>query len=133
MHPGCLHPTASIRKLQGRSLEPSGNISRKNGLCRPYIAPFALFLNTDNTNYVNPDICTICDKSRLTDKGCLDAPDWIIEIVSPSSKRMGYYINMFKYHTAGVREYRFDDPDKHLVLVYNFESDCTDGYTFPTL
>ena len=76
------------------------------------IAPFAVFLNADDKNYVEPDISVICDKSKLTDKGCNGAPDWIIEIVSSGSRRMDYYTKLFKYRTAGVREYWIVDPDK---------------------
>ena len=43
------------------------------------IAPFAVFLNKDDKNYVEPDISIICSPDKLTDKGCVGAPDWIIE------------------------------------------------------
>ena len=45
-------------------------INSKGGSCKPYIAPFAVFLNADDKNYVEPDISVICDKNKLTDKGC---------------------------------------------------------------
>ncbi len=105
-------------------------IQLKGGACMPYIAPFAVFLNQDDTNYVEPDISVICDKSKLTDKGCFGAPDWIIEIVSPGSRRMDYFTKLFKYSTAGVREYWIVDPDKNRVTVYNFESENMEDYTF---
>lgn len=108
----------------------SSYIKSKGGSCEPFFAPFAVFLNNDNTNYVEPDIAVICDKSKLTDKGCSGAPDWIIEIVSPSSKRMDYFTKLFKYRTAGVREYWIVDPEKNRILVYNFESEDTGDYTF---
>ena len=53
-------------------------IKSRGSSCEPYIAPFAVFLNADDKNYVEPDISVICDKSKLTDKGCNGAPDWII-------------------------------------------------------
>lgn len=52
---------------------------------------------------------------KLDDRGCKGAPDWIIEIVSPASRRMDYYTKLFKYRTAGVREYWIVDPVKKLV------------------
>ncbi len=62
---------------------------RKNaGNCKVYPAPFAVFLGEDNKNYVEPDISVICDKNKLTDKGCNGAPDFVIEIVSPGSRKM---------------------------------------------
>lgn len=105
-------------------------IKSKNGPCKPYIAPFAVFLNPDSKNYVEPDISVICDKNKLTDLGCTGAPDWVIEIVSPGSRRMDYYTKLFKYRTAGVREYWIVDPDKNRILVYNFESEDTGDYSF---
>lgn len=105
-------------------------INSNNGLCEVDIAPFAVFLNEDDTNYVEPDISVICDPNKLTDRGCSGAPDWIIEIVSPGSRRMDYYTKLFKYRTAGVREYWIVDPEKNRILVYNFEAENTGDYTF---
>lgn len=105
-------------------------IKSKDGSCEPFFAPFAVFLNKDDTNYVEPDISIICDKSKLTDKGCSGAPDWIIEIVSPGSRRMDYFTKLFKYRTSGVREYWIVDPDRKRITVYDFESEDTRDYTF---
>lgn len=105
-------------------------IDRKGGSCEVDIAPFAVFLNADDRNYVEPDISVICNAARLTDKGCAGAPDWVIEIVSPGSRRMDYYTKLFKYRTAGVREYWIVDPEKSRITVYSFESDDTAEYTF---
>ena len=105
-------------------------IKSNYGSCKPYIAPFAVFLNEDDKNYVEPDISVICDSKKLNDKGCIGAPDWIIEIVSPSSKRMDYFTKLFKYRTAGVREYWIVDSDKNRVMVYTFEMDNMSEYTF---
>ncbi len=105
-------------------------IDRKGGSCEVDIAPFAVFLNADDKNYVEPDISIICSPEKLTDKGCNGAPDWIIEIVSPGSRRTDYYTKLFKYCTAGVREYWIVDPEKKRITVYSFESDDTAEYTF---
>ncbi|MDD6411754.1 MAG: Uma2 family endonuclease [Oliverpabstia intestinalis] len=105
-------------------------IESKEGSCKVYIAPFAVFLNENDTNYVEPDISVICDKNKLTDKGCTGAPDWIIEIVSPGSRRMDYFIKLFKYRSAGVREYWIVDSSKNRVTVWNFETDNTDDFTW---
>ena len=87
-------------------------INTHNGPCEVDISPFAVFLDKDDANYVEPDISVICDPNKLTDKGCFGAPDWIIEIVSPSSRRMDYFTKLFKYRAAGVREYWIVEPDK---------------------
>ena len=105
-------------------------IKRNNGECSVFPAPFAVFLNENDKNYVEPDITVICDKNKITDKGCHGAPDWIIEIVSSSSRSRDYMIKLFKYRTAGVREYWIVDPDKHVVMTYQFESDTAGQYGF---
>lgn len=105
-------------------------IDQNKGTCEVDIAPFAVFLNEDDRNYVEPDISVICDRIKLTDKGCAGAPDWIIEIVSPDSRKMDYLTKLFKYRTAGVREYWLVDPDKNRILVYYFEKDNTGDFSF---
>lgn len=98
-------------------------ISSREGNCKVYAAPFAVFLNDDDVNYVEPDISVICDKSKIDEYGCHGAPDFIIEIVSPSSRRMDYSIKQYKYCGAGVREYWIVDPLKETIVVYNYQKD----------
>lgn len=105
-------------------------ISRNGGSCEVYAAPFAVLLNENDRNYVEPDISVICDTNKLTDKGCSGAPDWIIEIVSPGSRRMDYSIKLFKYRSAGVREYWIVDPEKNRITVWSFEADDTNEFSF---
>ena len=81
-----------------------------------YMAPFAVIIQNDIKNYVEPDICVICDKDKLSDRGCEGAPDWIIEIVSPSSRKTDYIIKNTAYSRAGVREYWIVDPRKNAQL-----------------
>ena len=64
------------------------HIKTKGGGCEVIPAPFAVFLNADEKTYVEPDISVICDKSKLNERGGNGAPDLVIEIVSPSSRRM---------------------------------------------
>ena len=68
----------------------SDYIDREKGDCEVFLAPFTVFLYEDDRNYVEPDISVICEKSKLEDKGCNGAPDWIIEIVSMGSRKMDY-------------------------------------------
>ena len=105
-------------------------IRNNNGNCEVYPAPFAVFLDEDDINYVEPDISVICDQSKLTDKGCNGAPDWIIEIASPSSRRMDYLIKLFKYRNADVKEYWIVDPEKNRITAYNFVHDTIEEYAF---
>ena len=106
-------------------------IQSQNGPCECFFAPFAVFLNRDDTNYVEPDISVICDPHKLNEKGCTGAPDWIIEIASPSTSRIDCAVKLFKYRTAGVREYWIVNPQKKTVMVYDFEKNLfSNQYNF---
>ncbi len=124
--PGRTHQKLSM----ALSNEISAYIRENGGDCEIYAAPFVVFLNEDDFNYVEPDISVICDPSKLDEKGCHGAPDWVIEIVSPASRKMDYYKKLFQYRMAGVREYWVVDPDRRMVTVYDFEQDNMEEYGF---
>ncbi len=105
-------------------------IQKKGGPCEVDIAPFAVFLNEHDRTYVEPDISVICDPDKLDDRGCNGAPDWILEVASPGSRQMDYFIKLFKYRSAGVREYWIVDPEKSRITVWNFESNHTEEFSF---
>ncbi len=105
-------------------------IDEKDGVCEVNLAPLAVYINDDGRNYVEPDIFVVCDRDKLDAKGCHGAPDWVIEIVSPNSEKMDRKIKLFKYRTAGVREYWIVDPEKEIVEVYHFERDLEKEYSF---
>ena len=91
-------PSRRHQKILGILYQTIANyIADKGGSCEVYSAPFAVFLNQDEFNYVEPDISVICNLDKLDEKGCNGAPDWVVEIVSPSSHRMDYFIKLFKY------------------------------------
>ena len=119
-------------------MEMSGSIREyirdNGGGCEVYPAPFAVFLNADDKNYVEPDISVICDSSKLDDRGCNGAPDWIIEVASPGTSALDYGVKLFKYRTAGVREYWIINPMKNSVMVYDLEHNTkTNQYNFDDL
>ena len=62
----------------------------------------------------------------------MGAPDWVVEVVSPSSKRMDYLLKLFKYRTAGVREYWIINPEKRIVSVYSWNDgqESVEMYSF---
>ncbi|WP_289302002.1 Uma2 family endonuclease [Sporofaciens musculi] len=117
-------PNRIHQRLVSRLTQIIGSfIDSNKGTCEVYPAPFAVNLNADDKVWVEPDISVICDKDKLSDQGCKGAPDWIIEIVSPSSTRMDYSVKLFKYRTAGVREYWIINPMKKAVQTYVFEGE----------
>ena len=99
------------------------HIQSNQGTCEVYTAPFAVNLNMNDKIWVEPDISVICDKDKLSDRGCEGAPDWIIEIASSSTSRIDYAVKLFKYRTAGVREYWIINPMKKVVQTYVFEGE----------
>ncbi|MCD7884077.1 MAG: Uma2 family endonuclease [Lachnospiraceae bacterium] len=106
-------------------------IAAQKGNCEVYAAPFAVFLDQNDYNYFEPDITVVCDPSKLSDRGCEGVPDWIIEIVSPSTQSRDYGIKLFKYRMAGVREYWIIDQRENRIAVYDFENDSMyKAYTF---
>ena len=124
-------PSWKHQKISGYLCSEIYNYIKNNdGKCEVLAAPFAVFLNEDDINYVEPDISVICDLSKLDEKGCHGAPDWIIEIVSPGSKPMDYFTKLFKYRNANVREYWIVDPTKELIMVYRFEKETMEQYSF---
>lgn len=118
-------PSRIHQKLVGQLSRIIGNyIESNHGSCEIYSAPFAVFIKKDDKNYVEPDISVICDKNKLSDRGCEGAPDFIIEIVSPSSRRMDYYKKCALYAESGVREYWIVDPEKQRTMIYRYEDDA---------
>lgn len=99
-------------------------IADNHGNCKIYPAPFAVNLDADDKDWVEPDISIICDPHKLTDRGCSGAPDFIIEIVSPSSRKHDYAVKNALYSQAGVREYWIVDPDKERTTIYRYEEDA---------
>lgn len=98
-------------------------IQCKGGPCKAYVSPFAVNLNADDSTYVEPDVLVVCNPAKLSDMGCEGAPDFVVEVVSPSSVRMDYVKKLNLYFEAGVREYWIVDPDKAMTTVYHFGED----------
>ena len=109
--------TTHQRILSFLHLEIGNYIRANKGSCEVFPAPFAVFPFANDSKYLEPDISIVCDKHKLNEHGCSGAPDWIIEIVSPSSRPMDYYTKLSLYRSAGVREYWIVDPMKKSILV----------------
>lgn len=116
------------RMHQKLIMELSGTIRNfikgRNGSCEVYPAPFAVNLDAEDKDWIEPDISVICDPSKLDDRGCNGAPDLVVEIVSPSSRRLDYSTKNALYSEAGVREYWIVDPAKERTTVYRYEEDA---------
>ena len=93
--------------------------------CQVYIAPFDVRLthfsqkkNKEVTTVVQPDICVICDPKKLDDRGCLGAPDLIIEIISPGNSKREMKDKYEVYESTGVREYWIVSPIERSIQVF---------------
>lgn len=97
-------------------------IKSKGGSCDVYPAPFAVYFGKDE-NYLEPDISVVCDKNKLTERGCNGAPDWVVEIVSPGNPSHDYITKLALYKAVGVKEYWIVNPKNQIIIVYYFESE----------
>jgi Uma2 family endonuclease len=114
-------------------------IQRKKGKCKIYTAPFDVRLPIDGEvaddeifNVAQPDICVICDPSKLDEKGCIGAPDLIVEVLSPSTSKRDLNLKFSLYEKAGVREYWVVYPNDKAVTVFILqpEEKYDDGTTY---
>ena len=94
--------------------------------CQIFHAPFDVRLpdsqkkNTDKDIFtvVQPDLCIICDKSKIDERGCVGAPDLIVEILSPGNTTKEMKNKFRLYEEAGVREYWLVEPNDRVIFVY---------------
>ena len=98
-------------------------ISQKKGACMVFSAPVDVQLDCDNKTMVEPDVGIICDPSKIKRFGIYGAPDFVLEVISPSTKKRDYALKLSKYMEAGVREYWIVDFVQAKILVYYFEGD----------
>lgn len=98
-------------------------IRKKGGNCIPFVAPADVQLDCDDKTMVQPDVFVVCDRSKVIKRCTYGAPDLIVEILSPSTRKKDISIKLKKYIGAGVAEYWIVDPDKKTVVVYDFAHD----------
>lgn len=110
--------------------EVSGNIYAmlwtflKNKPCSVYSAPFdvRLFRKSKNDEEVltvlQPDICVVCDPEKLDEKGCIGAPDIVVEILSPGNNKKELKHKYEVYEEAQVQEYWVVHPLERTFLKY---------------
>jgi len=105
-------------------------IMRNKGNCEVFTAPFDVRLpkngeTEDNKidTVVQPDICVVCDLSKLDDRGCCGAPDMIVEILSPSTLKKDITDKFNLYESSGVKEYWIVHPNDRVIQVYLMQED----------
>lgn len=95
-------------------------IRKKHGNCMLFHAPMDVRLDCDEYTMMQPDILIVCDRDKIKNH-IVGAPDFIIEILSPGTKKHDMTIKLSKYCKAGVREYWMVDLEKECVVAYFFE------------
>jgi Uma2 family endonuclease len=100
-------------------------VRENKGKCKVYHAPFDVRFPKNNEknddkiyNVVQPDICVVCDLSKLDERGCIGAPDLIVEVLSPSTLKKDLNEKFNLYEEAGVREYWVVDPNAKSVHIF---------------
>ena len=117
-------PTFTHQSIGGEIYRQIANfIMDRGGSCRPFIAPVDVQLDCDERTMVQPDVGIICHEERIQHFGVYGAPDFLVEVLSPSTMRKDSIKKLDKYLEAGVREYWILDPDQKRLLVYFFESE----------
>ena len=96
----------------------------KGQKCQVYAAPFDVRFPKGSKedhkihDVVQPDICVICNPEKLDDRGCLGAPDLIVEILSPGNSKTELKHKYSLYESHGVREYWIIHPENQDLLIY---------------
>jgi Uma2 family endonuclease len=106
-------------------------IDKHDGDCQVFYAPFDVRLpkklqeKADNQIYtvVQPDICVVCDPAKLDERGCVGAPDMVVEILSPSSLKYDLRDKFDIYEAAGVKEYWVVAPEEKSINVFILQQD----------
>lgn len=92
------------------------------GQCRTYVSPFDVWPTGDtNDAYVQPDVTVICNANKITNDGCVGAPDLVVEVLSPSTAGKDRKAKLRLYQRSGVREYWIVDPVMRTVEVFCIE------------
>ena len=102
-------------KRLGRAI--SDFVEKKQGICEVFDVGVNVYLDEDEYTLVIPDLAVVCNPSQITERGVVGAPDWVIEVVSPSTRQNDYHKKLHKYMDAGVREYWIVDMDRRMVSV----------------
>ncbi|MCM1062839.1 MAG: Uma2 family endonuclease [Eubacterium sp.] len=119
-----MSPPLRIHQEISRALFTKISIFLDDKPCKVYHAPFGVRLfETDKDapdsvdTLVEPDITVVCDNNKLDKYGCKGAPDFIIEIISPSNARHDRFVKLNLYQRAKVREYWIVDPSNQTIEV----------------
>ena len=103
------------------------HLEAHNGKCTPIMAPFTVYLDGKKSkkHWCEPDVYVVCDKKKIHDDAVYGAPDWIIEIASPSSLSKDLVKKPEAYQRYGVKEYWCINPMDKSLYVWLFSDDLS--------
>ena len=119
-------PSSAHQRISGNLHGPLWNYFHGKK-CQLFLAPFDVRLpgpskkDKDIVTVVQPDVCVICDPSKIDERGCLGAPDWIIEILSKYTSSKDLTLKFDVYEASGVKEYWVVHPSEQTVLIYTLD------------
>lgn len=127
--------TAPSRRHQGISAELTAQLrtALRGQTCQAYAAPFDIRLPEKDekgdsvSTVVQPDLSVICDSSKLDNRGCCGAPDFIVEIISPGTASRDLIDKLALYERHGVREYWILHPADRLLMIHLLHDNGTYG------
>lgn len=117
-------PTAVHQFIIGEIFSAMRSYSKVNRKgCTPFMSPIDVRLDMDDRTMIQPDLIVLCHKKMSDIRRVEGAPDFVMEVLSPSSRQRDAVTKLNKYMLAGVREYWLIDPKAGTVMVYDFEHD----------
>lgn len=115
-------PSCPHQYLVGEAFHQIADYIHKNkGRCRPLSSPIDVQLDRDDRTMLQPDVLIVCDPSKVRRRVVYGAPDFVLEVISESTRKKDFIKKTQKYADAGVREYWIVDPFQEKVFVYFFE------------
>lgn len=119
-------PTTIHQRIAGELHRQISNfILDKGGNCLPFVSPIDVQLDCDEKTMLQPDVVILCDTDKLRKWGIYGAPDFVLEVISPSTRKKDYALKAYKYIEAGVREYWIVDPYDKRLMIYNEAEEIT--------
>ena len=117
-------PTGLHQLIAGEVHRQIANyILERGGDCMVLISPVDVQLDCDERTMVQPDVLIVCDPDKEQNGRIFGAPDFVLEVLSPSTSKKDSYLKLMKYMNAGVREYWIINPFKEKVIIYTLEDD----------
>ena len=118
--------------LQEILIQLTSQIRKNKGDCKVYMAPSDVQLDESNKTIVQPDLFILCNKDMIKNsRRTVGAPEFIIEVLSESTRKKDMTLKLNKYEACGVKEYWIIDPNKEYIIKYFFVNmSLTNIYTF---